>query len=184
MQRSQRHLKVHLDGMKIASLQEMRASPEIRGRMKKYYESHRGENEDLGIELGQRLYKSPIVAHEPSSTEPEWTEQCYVPSTWPGSRVPSFFLRDGRQLFDLFGEMFTLVDFRVQVEPDVKVFLEMSKEYSLDVTYLHLANEERIKTVWQKAVVIVRPDFYSAWRGDSIEAPRNILSTILGLNCS
>jgi hypothetical protein len=50
------------------------------------------------------------VLHE-AGQAPPWEPGRYVPSTWPGARVPSHFLGDGSALFDHFGKGFTLVDF-------------------------------------------------------------------------
>lgn len=180
MKRSQRHTKVHKDGMQLATLEEMRNSSEVQSRMKNFYDTHRGENEDLGIELGQRLYESPVVCQETASREPRWNEQQYFPSTWPGCRVPSLYLDDGSQLFDLFGRMFTLVDFQPQVSTEVNEFLKMADQYGLELRHVHLPNQIHVHRIWESPLVLVRPDFYSAWRGQDVKNPKEIIETILG----
>jgi hypothetical protein len=68
------------------------------------------ENESYGIEFGYVYHQSPIVAVEQDIEPPSDTLR-YTPTTMPGARLPSTFLRDGSALFDRLGPWFTLVNF-------------------------------------------------------------------------
>ena len=54
----------------------------------------RKTNEMLGAELGYRYVDSPLIADEPGEA-PEHDFMNYVPSTWPGVRLPHVWLADG-----------------------------------------------------------------------------------------
>ena len=64
----------------------------------------RKSNEMIGAELGYRYVGSPIVWPEPGEGPPhEFID--YVPSTWPGARLPHVWLDDGTALHDRLGEV-------------------------------------------------------------------------------
>ena len=86
----------------------------------------------------------------------------YRPSTWPGSRLPSTVLLDGTLLYERLGPWFTLVIFgRV----DVGAFEEVTKRCGMPATVLRLADVEP-GTVYERHLLLVRPDHHVAWRGD------------------
>ena len=68
------------------------------------------ENEALGIEIGYRYDTSPVICQE-AGTPPPYEVEHYQPTTWPGARPPSLFLKDGSAIFDRFGKGFTLLRF-------------------------------------------------------------------------
>ena len=67
----------------------------------------RKTNEMIGAELGYRYVGSPIVSDEPGGPEHLFRE--YVPTTWPGARLPHVWLRDGTPMQDLIGDGYTLL---------------------------------------------------------------------------
>ncbi|HUK40719.1 MAG TPA: FAD-dependent monooxygenase, partial [Candidatus Acidoferrales bacterium] len=66
------------------------------------------QNDSAGIELGYRYENSPICVPD-GTPSPPLDHGLYVPSTWPGSRAPHVWLKDGRSTLDLFGKGFTLI---------------------------------------------------------------------------
>jgi hypothetical protein len=70
-----------------------------------------GENEWFGIEHGFVYEGSPIVAAGSVAAFP-FDPAVYKPTTTPGARLPSTFLKDGTALYDRLGTHFTLIDFR------------------------------------------------------------------------
>src|ERR1700743_858960 len=88
----------------------------LRQTIIKHYQEHDGENTDHGIEMGYR-YKSGIVIPD-GTKEPKWTPSEYVPTTFPGSRAPHVFLRDGTAIFDLCGMDYNLVEFVDEARSD------------------------------------------------------------------
>ncbi|MEV0134078.1 FAD-dependent monooxygenase [Dactylosporangium sp. NPDC050688] len=156
MHASRRHLGVHLQAGRM--LREG-VPPETVGA---FIDAERGENEYAGIELGYRYDESPIVCHD-EGPEPFWSPQQYTPTTWPGGRPPSVQLRDGRQLYDLLGQWFTLVDFAGDGRADP--LLREAAAQGLPVMQV-LVSDPAARRLWEQALVLVRPDQHVAWRGD------------------
>src|SRR5919198_4619648 len=69
----------------------------------------RKTNEMVGAELGYRYVDSPIIDHIPGGPEHLFRE--YVPTTWPGARLPHMWLGPGRALHDVIGAGYTLLRF-------------------------------------------------------------------------
>ncbi len=64
-------------------------------------EEQKKSNRMIGAELGYRYENSPIIADEDGG--PAHDVMNYVPTTWPGARLPHVWLDDGRALHDLIG---------------------------------------------------------------------------------
>ncbi|KAE8337412.1 hypothetical protein BDV24DRAFT_177516 [Aspergillus arachidicola] len=147
---------------------------DLRERVAQLLRERDGENRDLGIELGYRYSPSPVVvAPQNDGDEPKWTERTFVPSTWPGSRVPHVFLRDGKtSSFDILGTgpEFTLVDFTANAA-FIEVFEPVFQARGVPYKVAHLPDQTHVRTIWQRDAVLVRPDDHVAWRAsDSIPA--------------
>jgi 2-polyprenyl-6-methoxyphenol hydroxylase-like FAD-dependent oxidoreductase len=127
------------------------------------------ENEALGIEIGYRYDESPIVCHE-STEPPPYEMERFEPTSWPGVRAPSLFLADGSALLDRLGRGFTLLRFaEVDVEPIARA--ATARGVPLEVVDLREAHARRI---YERDLVLVRPDHHVAWRGD--EPPLDALT--------
>jgi 2-polyprenyl-6-methoxyphenol hydroxylase-like FAD-dependent oxidoreductase len=128
------------------------------------------ENESLGVELGARYRNSPIICHE--GDEPPWDRIKFIPSTWPGVRAPHVFLESGEAMFDLFGPGFTLIRF---ADVDVDSFTAAVAERSVPLKLLDVRDAKAHK-IYERDLVLVRPDHYVAWRGDA--APSDATAVI------
>ena len=62
----------------------------------------RKTNEMIGAELGYRYRGSPLIASEPGEG-PQSDFRRYVPTTWPGARLPHAWLDDGSAMQDRIG---------------------------------------------------------------------------------
>lgn len=120
------------------------------------------ENEALGLELDYRYRNSPIVWNE--GGEPEWHRLRFQAGTWPGKRAPHVFLETGEPIFDLFGPWFTLLRFDEGSDPSPLVFAAAERKVPLKVVQVDDANARRI---YERNLVLIRPDQHVAWRGDS-----------------
>lgn len=129
------------------------------------------ENEALGIEIGYRYDGSPIVCHEPGQAPP-WDMALYVPSTWPGVRLPSVFLGDGRALFDLLGKGFTLLRFS---DVDVSGLVDAAAARALPLDVLDVRDPLAAR-LCERELVLVRPDQHVAWRG--ARAPEDPMAVV------
>src|SRR5215813_10462807 len=69
----------------------------------------RKSNEMIGAELGYRYVGSPLIADEPDGPPHEFMS--YVPSTWPGTRLPHVWLKDHTAVQDRigYGDHYTLL---------------------------------------------------------------------------
>jgi 2-polyprenyl-6-methoxyphenol hydroxylase-like FAD-dependent oxidoreductase len=128
------------------------------------------ENEALGIEIGYRYRDSPIICHE--SNEPRWDLCSYIPSTWPGVRAPHVFLEDGTPIFERFSSGFTLLRFR---DADVSALERAALLRGVPMWTVDI-RDRRATELYERALVLVRPDQHVAWRGD--KAPGDSLSVI------
>jgi 2-polyprenyl-6-methoxyphenol hydroxylase-like FAD-dependent oxidoreductase len=129
------------------------------------------ENEALGIEIGYRYDDSPIVCHE-NGAAPPYEMDRFTPSTWPGVRLPSFFLEDGSAVFDRLGKGFTLL--RLD-DVDTGPLERAADERGMPLEVVDL-RDAQARSVYEKKLVLVRPDQHVAWRGDA--APADALAVI------
>ena len=124
------------------------------------------ENEAWGLEWGYRYDDSPIVCHE-AGDAPDYEWERYVPATWPGVRAPNVFLADGRPIFDTFGRGFTLLSFDGNSCASLE-HAARSAGLPLDVVSIDDPHAARL---YERRLVLVRPDQHVAWRGDAEPTP-------------
>jgi hypothetical protein len=118
------------------------------------------ENESYGIEFGYVYDRSPIVISEPGAVPPADPVR-YVPTTMPGARLPSTFLKGASALFDRLGPWFTLVNFGGR---DVSSFAAAAARAKIPLEVLTL-EEPELARVYGRDALLVRPDQHIAWRG-------------------
>lgn len=115
-----------------------------------------------GVHLGYRYDASPATWPDGTPEPPDDPNQV-VPSTWPGSRAPHAVLADGRLIFDLFGREFSLLRFRGAEAPHLAASLSAAGVPFRDVPI----DDEAAARLYERALVLVRPDGHVGWRGDS-----------------
>jgi hypothetical protein len=121
-------------------------------------------HEQTGTVMGYRYSDSPIVIADPSTSEPPTSITEYIPSTWPGARAPHVFLSDGKtSIFDLYGLNFSIIDFTEAGKPSDE-FVTVAGKLNIPITKVHLPGEAHCKVIWERDVVLVRPDGFVAWR--------------------
>ncbi len=130
------------------------------------------ENEALGIELGYRYDKSPVICYEAGGQRPAQRMDVYTPGTWPGTRPPSVFLQDGRALFDLFGSGFTLLRF---ADRDVEGLTEAAADQGVPFEVVDV-RVDHAHALDERDLVLLRPDQHVVWQGDA--APTDPVSLI------
>ena len=121
-----------------------------------------------GIQLGYRYRNSPICISD-DSLEPADDHMLYSPSTWPGSRAPHAWLEDGRSTLDLFGYKFVLLRFNLEI--DCSKWIKAAAELSVPFECVDISSHQ-IRLLYERDLVLVRPDGHVAWRGISV--PSNI----------
>lgn len=196
VERSGVHMAVHMQAVAAltgggAHKLEMDGSEEgrrLRGWVHRHYQENDGENTDLGVEMGYR-YKSDIVMgtlDREDEEQPAWEPHVYHPTTWPGGRPPHVFLGDGSAIFDHLGPWFTLVEFHSQPaapERGSQHLVEAASDLRVPLSHIRLLNEEHAARLWERSLVLVRPDTHVAWRGNSVRdqsLAREIIETVVG----
>ena len=127
---------------------------------------------NTGIHFGYRYSGSPVISHEPGP-EPAWRWHGIVPTTWPGGRAPSVRLPDGSALFDRFDREFTLVDFSATAAGEI--LAKEAVRHGVPMTHLPI-DDPAARTIWERDLVLIRPDHHVAWRGDA--APENWIEIV------
>ena len=139
--------------------------------------------EILGIEAGYRYVGSPVVWHEPGEG-PDPDNPQYIPTTWPGARLPHVWLdhpviksnpvaehnpataHDRTALHDHLGSGYTLLRLggtRVETRNLEQSLLATGAPLEvLDIT------DESAREIYGFDLLLVRPDLHIVWRGNQI----------------
>lgn len=122
------------------------------------------ENESWGVELGYRYDDSPVICVEPDP--PTIDPLRYRPNTWPGARLPHVFLSDGISIHDKLGPYFTLLAIdSVDADP----IQRSAAQLRIPLTVVQLSRPD-LRSIYEKKLLLIRPDQHVAWRGDSLPA--------------
>lgn len=131
-----------------------------------------------GLALGYQYATSPIVCVEGPPPPPSATDT-YHPTTLPGSRAPHAELPDGRSTLDLFGNGFTLLRLgKNAAEPSL-----IERSFAQRGVPLKTVNvdDSAIRVLYERSLVLVRPDGHVAWRGNDVPAnPIEIVDRVRG----
>ncbi len=121
----------------------------------------------LGIQLGYRYENSPICVPDGTAAPPPETAN-YLQTARPGHRAPHLWLAPGQSTLDLFGRGFVLL--RLAAAPiDATSLVKTATARHVPLTVHDIRNEEAI-ALYERRLVLVRPDGHVAWRGDTIPA--------------
>lgn len=116
-----------------------------------------------GLNFGYFYDNSPLIAYDGESP-PAYTMSTFTPSTVPGCRTPHLWLKDGRSLYDALGTGYTLI--RKDTSVDVEPLLAAARHAGVPLTLLDLDAAAGAE-VYDRALVLSRPDQHVAWRGDA-----------------
>ncbi|HXF86881.1 MAG TPA: FAD-dependent monooxygenase [Xanthobacteraceae bacterium] len=135
----------------------------------------RKSNEMIGAELGYRYVGSPIIWPEPGEGPPHDFIK-YVPTTWPGARLPHVWLADGTAMQDRIGRGYTLIRLggaQADATPLARAFQKFGAPFAvLDVP------DENARDVYGRDFILVRPDLHVVWRGNAPPAEPEKLAAI------
>lgn len=135
-----------------------------------------GENEAWGTEHGYRYAGSPILV-EDGGTPPEFDEFDYRPSAFPGCRLPSLFLQDGSAVYDHLGQWFTLI---VLNGTDTASIETAAAKAGVPLSIVRL-DSDHARKVYEKPLILVRPDHHVAWRGEALPGDcQALVKTVAG----
>jgi 2-polyprenyl-6-methoxyphenol hydroxylase-like FAD-dependent oxidoreductase len=134
--------------------------------------------EILGIEAGYRYVASPVVCNE-SGDGPDPDNRAYVPTTWPGFRLPHVWLEDGTALHDRLGFGYTLL-LLGNTQTDTNALEGELRATGAPLDVLRVP-DKRARELYERDIVLVRPDLHVAWRGNTPPAdPRGVAATVTG----
>lgn len=129
----------------------------------------RQEFQSLGIALGYSYTNSPLIISD-GSTSPEDNPEVCTQTSQPGHRAPHCWLDDGRSTIDLFGSGFVLLCLGEENHDDRRI-IEAAHKIRFPLDYA-LITEKNAAELYQRRLVLVRPDGMVAWRGEKL--PDNV----------
>ena len=148
----------------------------IRAEMASRFDvEQRKVTEILGIEAGYRYANSPIVWPEPGDG-PDPDNPQYVPTTWPGARLPHIWLDGQTALHDRLGPGYTLL--RLGGTRMDTSNLERALHATgapLDVLDI---DDEAPREICGFDLLLVRPDLHVVWRGNRVPENTEIIAAV------
>jgi 2-polyprenyl-6-methoxyphenol hydroxylase-like FAD-dependent oxidoreductase len=146
----------------------------VRSEMARRFDlEQRKVTEILGIEAGYRYLNSPIIWGE-AGDGPDPENPQYVPTTWPGARLPHVWLDDGTALHDHLGPGYTLL--RLGKTPvDTTGFERAFQELRAPLKTLTV-DSERARDICGRDLLLLRPDLHVAWRSNQL--PENVRAVV------
>jgi 2-polyprenyl-6-methoxyphenol hydroxylase-like FAD-dependent oxidoreductase len=123
----------------------------------------RKTNEMIGAELGYRYVGSPVIWDEPGG--PEHLLREYIPTTWPGARLPHVWLREGRSVHDAIGDGYSLLRLgRSNADTSGVERALQARHAPVDVLTIE---GDAARDVYGYDLILVRPDLHVVWRGNT-----------------
>ncbi len=135
----------------------------------------RKSNEMIGAELGYRYAGSPVIAAE-EGEGPAHEFMTYVPTAWPGARLPHVWLDEGTALHDKIGDGYTLLRLggsSVNSAPLARAFASYGARFTaLDIV------DARPRELYGYDLLLLRPDLHVVWRGNSLPGEAGKLAAL------
>jgi 2-polyprenyl-6-methoxyphenol hydroxylase-like FAD-dependent oxidoreductase len=131
----------------------------------------------FGVAMGYRYDASPVIV--PDGTPPPADDPGqYVPTARPGHRAPHAWLEDGESTLDRFGDGFTLLSLGFPGEVAPLEAAAAARGLPLRVATVH---DPAVARLYERKLVLVRPDGMVAWRADSLpEDVSALLAVVTG----
>jgi len=131
----------------------------------------------IGAELGYRYVGSPVIWEEPGGPEHLFRE--YVPTTWPGARLPHVWLAEGRSVHDVIDDGYTLL--RLGGSSADTSAIERAMQ-ALGAPFDALTIDGDVpRDVYGYDLILVRPDLHVVWRGDAAPSdPMQLVAVATG----
>jgi 2-polyprenyl-6-methoxyphenol hydroxylase-like FAD-dependent oxidoreductase len=117
----------------------------------------------IGVHLGYRYEGSPLIVPDGTPAPPMETAT-YTPTARPGHRAPHAWLSRDRSMLDLYGRGFVLLCFGAG-SSDADGFITAARAARIPIESVPIDDVD-IARVYERRLVLVRPDGHVAWRGD------------------
>src|SRR5918997_5312017 len=134
----------------------------------------RKTNEMIGAEMGYRYVGSPIIWDEPGGPEHLWRE--YIPTTWPGARLPHVWLKGHVAIQDRIGKGYTLLRLGGTGE-DTSALERAMRHHNAPFEVLEV-EDEVARDVYGYDLILLRPDMHVVWRGNQAPTAPNQLAAV------
>jgi hypothetical protein len=118
----------------------------------------------IGMQLGYRYEGSPICVDDGTPAPPDDPEN-FVPSARPGARAPHVPLGDGGSTLDFYWRNFVLARLG-EYAPDGAAIAEAAARRGVPLRTVTIEEPEAVR-LYERQLVLVRPDGHVAWRGDA-----------------
>ena len=160
-----------LDATPGGDAKRVEVGAQLKASIKRHYET-------LGADMGHRYEGSPVIV--PDGTLPTPDDQAdYIQTSRPGHRSPHGWLADGRSTLDLFGRGFALLQFGGEAGAADPI-TAAAKARGVPLTRTMLP-DPAIARLYERHLVLVRPDGHVAWRGDAAPADAGrLIDTVRG----
>jgi len=137
----------------------------------------RKSNEMIGAELGYRYAGSPIIADEPGGPEDDFRQ--YVPTSWPGARLPHVWLDGHKAMQDRVGRGYTLLRLG-NSKLNSSGLEEAMKARGAPFEALDVP-DPIAREIYGFDLILLRPDLHVAWRGKRLPVdPANLAALVTG----
>ena len=178
-----RDLNVHLSNLSVpAAIEKDSGEGEAaRQNVRTQISSFGEEFASIGVQLGARYDGSPIIAADGAPPADNYVR--YSPSSVPGGRMPHFWMDSGRgygsSLFDRLGFCFTLLRLGGNAT-DTRAIEVAAHARHMPFEVLDVPHSEA-RDLYERDLVLVRPDQYVAWRGNALPPdPDRLLTQLIG----
>jgi 2-polyprenyl-6-methoxyphenol hydroxylase-like FAD-dependent oxidoreductase len=141
----------------------------------------RAEFDIPGITFGGRYDGSAIIVPDEVAPPPD-AANTYVPTACPGGRAPHFWFADGRSLYDLFGDEFTLLRLGKK-PPAATAFVQAASALGVPLSVVDIASDD-VRELYEADLALIRPDQIVAWRGGSVDNAMSVLRRTSGRDFS
>ena len=131
-------------------------------------------NEMIGAELGYRYVGSPVIWDEPGGPEHLFRE--YVPTTWPGARLPHVWIGH-TPIQDLIGDAYTLLRLggtgvdTAGLERAIRALGAPLDTLTVDAP--------AARDLYGHDLLLLRPDMHVAWRGNAAPSDPGLLAAVV-----
>ena len=96
---------------------------------------------------------------------PAYTIDTFTGSTVPGCRLPHFWFANGRSIYDALGPRFSLLRFNSAA--DIGPLVREAANRHIPLKILDILPSDRL-ALFKEDLVLARPDFHIAWRGNAL----------------
>jgi 2-polyprenyl-6-methoxyphenol hydroxylase-like FAD-dependent oxidoreductase len=138
----------------------------------------RKSNEMIGAELGYRYVDSPIICDIPGG--PEHLFRTYVPTTWPGARLPHVWLNDGSAMQDRIPSGGYSILKLGKTKADTVGLAKAIAARGAPVSVLDVP-DQIAREIYGYDLLLLRPDMHVVWRGNEPpETPQDVAAIATG----